>query len=49
MFGAAYALYDDERMVVEFRREPYDFRLAQMRIMRAGLPDQLAMRLGFGR
>jgi hypothetical protein len=36
-------------MVVEFRRVPYDFRLAQMRILRAGLPDQLAMRLGFGR
>ena len=46
---AAYALYDDERMIVEFRRVPYDFRLAQMRIMRAGLPDQLAMRLSFGR
>ncbi len=46
---AAYALYDDERMMVEFRRVPYDFRLAQMRIMRAGLPDQLAMRLSFGR
>ena len=42
---AAYALYDDQRMMVEFRRVPYDFRLAQMRIMRAGLPDQLAMRL----
>jgi predicted phosphodiesterase len=46
---AAFALFDDQRMVVEFRRVPYDFRLAQMRIMRAGLPDQLAMRLGFGR
>jgi len=46
---AAFALFDDERMVLEFRRVPYDFRLAQMRIMRAGLPDQLAMRLGFGR
>jgi diadenosine tetraphosphatase ApaH/serine/threonine PP2A family protein phosphatase len=46
---AAYAVYDDQRMMVEFRRVPYDFRLAQMRIMRAGLPDQLAMRLSFGR
>jgi diadenosine tetraphosphatase ApaH/serine/threonine PP2A family protein phosphatase len=46
---AAFALYDDERMMVEFRRVPYDFRLAQMRIMRAGLPDQLAMRLSYGR
>jgi predicted phosphodiesterase len=46
---AAFALYDDERMTVDFHRVPYDFRLAQMRIMRAGLPDQLAVRLGFGR
>jgi predicted phosphodiesterase len=46
---AAFALYDDQRMTVYFHRVPYDFRLAQMRIMRAGLPDQLAVRLGFGR
>jgi predicted phosphodiesterase len=46
---AAFALYDDERIMVEFRRVPYDFRLAQMRIMRAGLPDQLATRLSYGR
>jgi diadenosine tetraphosphatase ApaH/serine/threonine PP2A family protein phosphatase len=46
---AAFALYDDQRMTVEFHRAPYDFRLAQMRIMRAGLPDQLAMRLSYGR
>jgi diadenosine tetraphosphatase ApaH/serine/threonine PP2A family protein phosphatase len=46
---AAYAIYDDARMMVEFRRVPYDFRQAQMRIMRAGLPDQLATRLSFGR
>ena len=36
-------------MMVEFRRVPYDFRLAQLRIMRAGLPDQLATRLSYGR
>jgi predicted phosphodiesterase len=46
---AAFALYDDQSMTVYFHRVPYDFRLAQMRIMRAGLPDQLAVRLGFGR
>ena len=46
---AAFALFDDARMVVEFHRVPYDFRLAQMRILRAGLPDQLAVRLSYGR
>ena len=46
---AAFAIYDDERRMLEFHRVPYDFRLAQMRIMRAGLPDQLAMRLSYGR
>ena len=46
---AAFAIYDDQQMTVQFRRVPYDFRQAQMRIMRAGLPDQLAMRLSYGR
>lgn len=46
---AAFALYDDQRMIVEFHRVPYDFRMAQMRIMRAGLPDRLATRLREGR
>jgi diadenosine tetraphosphatase ApaH/serine/threonine PP2A family protein phosphatase len=46
---AAFALYDDQRMVVEFHRAPYDFRKAQMRIMRAGLPHPLATRLREGR
>ena len=46
---AAFAMYDDQKMVVEFRRVPYDFRMAQMRIERAGLPDRLARRLREGR
>jgi diadenosine tetraphosphatase ApaH/serine/threonine PP2A family protein phosphatase len=46
---AAFALYDDERTIVEFHRVPYDFRKAQMRILRAGLPDRLATRLREGR
>ncbi len=46
---AAFAIYDDQRMIVEFHRAPYDFRMAQMRIQRAGLPDRLAMRLREGR
>ena len=39
----------DERAIVEFHRVPYDFRKAQMRILRAGLPDRLATRLREGR
>lgn len=46
---AAFALYDDQRMLVEFHRVPYDFRMAQMRIQRAGLPGRLATRLREGR
>jgi diadenosine tetraphosphatase ApaH/serine/threonine PP2A family protein phosphatase len=46
---SAFALYDDQRMIVEFHRVPYDFRKAQMRILRAGLPDRLATRLREGR
>ena len=46
---AAAALYDQERMTVSFLRIPYDVRGAQMRIMRAGLPERLAFRLREGR
>ena len=45
---AAFALFDDQRQVVEFHRVPYDLRMAQQRIMDAGLPDRLAKRLGNG-
>lgn len=46
---AAFALYDDEARTVTFYRVPYDVRLAQMRILSAGLPDRLAIRLRDGR
>lgn len=45
---AAFALYDDQAERVTFFRVPYDVRLAQMRIRRAGLPDMLAWRLRVG-
>jgi len=46
---AAFALYDDARRVVTWYRVPYDVRMAQERILRAGLPDRLAIRLKDGR
>lgn len=56
---AAFAVYDDkagddkagndEAARVTFFRVPYDVRLAQMRIQRAGLPEMLASRLRVGR
>lgn len=46
---AAFALYDDAVERVTFFRVPYDVRLAQMRIQRAGLPDVLGSRLRVGR
>ncbi len=46
---AACGLYDDEKMTVSFLRIPYDVRAAQVKIVRAGLPDRLAVRLREGR
>lgn len=46
---AAFAVYDDAKKRVTFYRVPYDVRLAQMRIQRAGLPDVLGSRLRVGR
>lgn len=46
---AAFAVYDDAAMTVTFCRVPYDVRLAQSRIVEAGLPDRLAVRLREGR
>jgi len=46
---AAFAIYDDAAKTVTFYRVPYDVRLAQTRIIRAGLPDRLASRLRDGR
>lgn len=46
---AAFALYDADAPRVVFHRVPYDVRLAQMRIQRAGLPEKLGSRLRVGR
>lgn len=46
---SAFALYDDVQRRVTFYRVPYDLRVAQVRIIRAGLPDRLASRLKDGR
>ncbi len=46
---AACGLYDDERKTMRFLRIPYDVRAAQVKIIRAGLPDRLAYRLREGR
>ena len=46
---AAYALYDAEKAEVTFHRVPYDLAVAQGRIVMAGLPDRLALRLKEGR
>lgn len=46
---AAFAVYDDKAERITFHRVPYDVRLAQLRIQRAGLPDMLGSRLRLGR
>jgi predicted phosphodiesterase len=42
---AAYALYWPENRTVEYRRVPYDIGKAAAKILLAGLPESLAMRL----
>ncbi len=46
---AAYALWDSTDHLLKFRRVKYDIRLAQARILEAGLPEVLAERLAAGR
>ena len=46
---AAFALWDSEQRLVTFRRVTYDVRLAQEKILTAGLPELLAHRLTFGK
>lgn len=46
---AAYAIADLEHNVVEFWRVPYDIKSVQRRMLEAGLPDPLILRLSFGR
>jgi diadenosine tetraphosphatase ApaH/serine/threonine PP2A family protein phosphatase len=46
---AAFALYDSQKGEILFYRVPYDIGLAQERILQAGLPEMLALRLADGR
>jgi diadenosine tetraphosphatase ApaH/serine/threonine PP2A family protein phosphatase len=46
---AAYALWDAERRLIALRRVEYPVEAAQKRILDAGLPEHLAIRLAFGR
>jgi diadenosine tetraphosphatase ApaH/serine/threonine PP2A family protein phosphatase len=46
---AAFAIYDNEKSEIRFYRVPYDIGLAQERILQAGLPRALAVRLEDGR
>jgi diadenosine tetraphosphatase ApaH/serine/threonine PP2A family protein phosphatase len=46
---AAYTLYDSEARTIIFHRVPYDVISAQGRILMAGLPERLAIRLREGR
>jgi predicted phosphodiesterase len=46
---AAFALYDSEESEILFYRVPYNIARAQERILQAGLPKMLAMRLEEGR
>ena len=45
---AAYALLDLEDEIWHYRRVPYDIAATQDRLRKAGLPERLAARLGYG-
>jgi predicted phosphodiesterase len=45
---ASYAIYTPHENKVEFRRVPYNLELAQSKIINAGLPEPLAVRLAIG-
>lgn len=46
---AAYAMWDGGERLLHLRRVPYNIRMAQERMMMAGLPEYLAARLSVGR
>lgn len=46
---ASYAIYDDETGSIEIKRVEYDIKAAQEKILKAGLPAELAYRLAEGR
>ena len=45
---ASYCVYDDEECTVEIKRIEYDIKRAQGKILKAGLPQELAFRLSRG-
>lgn len=45
---AAYGIVDQERRQIIFRRVDYDIKTAQQRIIAAGLPERMALRLDRG-
>jgi len=46
--AAAYALYDEEERMLTYFRVPYDHMTAARKIIAAGLPERLALRLNKG-
>ncbi len=46
---AAFMIYDSEHGTFEFHRLAYDFEKTQEKIIQAGLPQYLAVRLAYGR
>lgn len=46
---ASFAVYDTESGSLDIKRVPYDIKLAQSKILKAGLPPVLAHRLAEGR
>jgi diadenosine tetraphosphatase ApaH/serine/threonine PP2A family protein phosphatase len=45
---ASYAIYDDQQGTIQLRRVEYDIQTAQRKILQAGLPPLLAVRLAHG-
>ncbi len=48
-YRACFAIYDTKEMVVEIKRVAYDVGKAQAKIVKSGLPEVLADRLGIGK
>ena len=46
---ASFAIYDTDAQTVSRCRVPYDIATAQQKILQAGLPERLALRLSLGR
>ena len=47
--AASYAIYDLVDNAIQFRRVPYDVQMTQQKILDAGLPNVLAVRLALGK